>query len=48
MDCYNCENVKLDEKKVCAKCKLKLCSFCEERMFDYYEERMCEYCDIDY
>ena len=48
MDCCNCENVKLDEKKVCAKCKLKLCSFCEERMYDHYEERMCEYCDIDY
>ena len=48
MDCYNCENVKLDKDKVCTKCKLKLCSFCEERMFDHYEERMCDYCDIDY
>ena len=48
MDCYNCENVKLNKNKVCTKCKLKLCSFCEERMFDHYEERMCDYCDIDY
>ena len=48
MDCYNCENVKLDKDKVCSKCKLKLCSFCEERMFNHYEERMCDYCDIDY
>ena len=48
MDCYNCENNKLDEKKVCQKCKLKLCFFCEERMFNHFEERMCSYCDIDY
>ena len=48
MDCYNCKNVKLDENKVCTKCKLKLCSYCEERMFDHYEERMCDYCDIEY
>ena len=48
MDCYNCENVKLDKDKVCTKCKLKLCSYCEERMFNHYEERMCDYCDIDY
>ena len=48
MDCYNCENVKLDKNRVCVKCKLKLCYFCEERMFDHYEERMCDYCDIDY
>ena len=48
MDCQNCENVKLDENKVCTKCKLKLCSYCEERMFNHFEERMCDYCDIDY
>ena len=48
MECYNCEDTKLDEKKVCTKCKLKLCLFGEERMYDHYEERMCEYCDIDY
>ena len=47
MECYDCEE-KLNEKKVCTKCKLKLCPFCEERMYDHYEERMCEYCDIDY
>ena len=48
MDCYKCENVKLDENKVCIKCKLKLCSYCQERMFNHYEERMCDNCDIDY
>ena len=48
MECYNCEDTKLDEKKVCTKCKLKLCLFCEERMYDHYEEKLCEYCDIDY
>ena len=48
MDCCNCKNQKLDENKVCSKCKLKLCSYCQDRMFDHYEERMCEYCDIDY
>ena len=45
MECLNCEEVKLDEKYVCAKCKLKLCRYCEERMFDHYEERMCAFCD---
>ena len=50
MDCYNCEQeeVKLNDKNVCTKCKLKLCPFCQERMYDHYEERMCEYCDEDY
>ena len=48
MECYNCEDTKLDEEKVWTKCKLKLCLFCEERMYDHYEERMCEYCDEDY
>ena len=50
MDCYNCEpeEVKLNDKNVCTKCKLKLCPFCQERMYDHYEERMCEYCDEDY
>ena len=48
MDCYNCENTKLNKENVCTKCKLKLCRFCEEPMFDHYEQRMCDYCDEDY
>ena len=48
MDCYNCENTKLNKENVCTKCKLKLCRFCEERMFDHYEQRMCDYCVEDY
>ena len=46
MDCYNCENVKLDKNNVCVKCKLKLCSYCEERMFNHYEERMCDLFEV--
>ena len=48
MECYNCEEVKLDENYVCKQCKLKLCRFCEERMYDHYENRMCDFCDEDY
>ena len=48
MKCLNCEEVKLDDKYVCKKCKLKLCRYCEDHMFDHYEERMCEFCDENY
>ena len=48
MECLNCEEVKLDDKCVFKKCKLKLCRYCEEHMFDHYEERMCEFCDVNY
>ena len=48
MECLNCKEVKLDDKYVCKKCKLKLCRYCEDRMFDHYEERMCEFCDENY
>ena len=48
MECLNCEEVKLDDKYVCKKCKLKLCRYCEEHMFAHYEERMCEFCDENY
>ena len=47
MECYICDG-KLNEQKVCLKCKLKLCAFCEERMYDHCEERMCAVCDDDY
>ena len=48
MECLNCEEVKLDDKYVCKKCKLKLCRYCQDHMFDHYEERMCEFCDENY
>ena len=48
MECFNCEEVKLDESYVCKKCKLKLCRYCEDRMFDHNEDRMCDFCDEDY
>ena len=48
MECYNCEDAKLNENHVCTKCKLRLCRYCEERMYDHYEDRMCYFCDEDY
>ena len=48
MECCNCEDAKLNENYVCAKCKLRLCRYCEERMYDHYEARMCYFCDEDY
>ena len=48
MECYNCEDAKLNENYVCTKCKLRLCRYCEERMYDQYENRMCYFCDKNY
>ena len=48
MECYNCEDAKLNENYVCTKCKLRLCRYCEERMYNHYEDRMCYFCDEDY
>ena len=44
MECLNCEEVKLDNKYVCKKCKLKLCRYCEERRCEFCDENYCRVC----